>query len=217
MDLNYIDITIVAIVLITALIGFMRGLVWMSVFLATWASAIILAIRYKSELADILPIKLGSEIAQTGLAALLIFLGVLIAGAIINYLLSKAISAIGLGTFDRILGAGLGIMLGGVAISLLIMLLSVTELPDQQAWKTSKFIPKVQEAVVVIKSYLPEDMNKYINENLLDKKTTTSSPLGSLTESIGNSLNNTATTPPSSGNTPTTDETSSPLITPSSN
>ena len=202
MDLNYIDITIVAIVLITALIGFMRGLIWMTVFLATWAGAIIFAIKYKSELAELLPIKLGSEIAQTGLAALLIFLGVLIAGAIINYLLSKAISAIGLGTFDRILGAGLGIILGGGAISLLIMLLSVTELPDQQAWKTSKFIPKVQEGIVVIKSYLPDDMNDYINQNLLNDNVT--DPVAIPNDNISN------------GNVPS-DANSSSSIMPSSN
>ena len=79
MDFNYFDIAIVVIILITALIGFMRGIVWMGIFLATWAAAILLAIKYKDALAQELPIKLSSEIAQTGLAALLIFLGVLIA------------------------------------------------------------------------------------------------------------------------------------------
>ena len=47
MDFNYFDIAIVVIILITALIGFMRGIVWMGIFLATWAAAILLAIKYK--------------------------------------------------------------------------------------------------------------------------------------------------------------------------
>lgn len=166
MDFNYIDITIVVVILITALIGFMRGLVWMGIFLATWTVAILLAIKYKDSLATALPVKLSSDVAQTGLAALLIFLGVLIAGAIINYLFSRAISAIGLGTFDRILGTGLGIALGALAITLLTMLLSLTELPDQKAWQTSKFIPKFQEASEWIKTLIPEDLNKYIDQNL---------------------------------------------------
>ena len=146
MDLNYLDIAIVVIILITALIGFMRGLVWMGIFLATWTAAILLAIKYKDALAQVLPIKLGSEIAQTGLAALLIFLGVLIAGAIINYLFSKAVAAVGLGTFDRILGTGLGIALGALAVTLMTMLLSLTELPAQDSWKSSRLVPKFQEA-----------------------------------------------------------------------
>lgn len=166
MDINYFDIAIVVIILITALIGFMRGIVWMGIFIATWVAAILIALKYKDALASALPIKLTSEVAQTGLAALLIFLGVLLAGSIINFLFSKLVSAIGLGTFDRILGMGLGIVLGGLAISLLVMLLSLTELPKQEKWQQSKFIPKFQEAAEWIKTLIPEDLNTYIDDSI---------------------------------------------------
>ena len=66
MDFNYFDIAIVVIILITALIGFMRGLVWMGIFLATWTAAILLAIKYKDVLAQALPIKLGSKSPKLG-------------------------------------------------------------------------------------------------------------------------------------------------------
>lgn len=165
MDVNYIDIAIVVIMLITALIGFMRGFVWMAIFLATWSAAILLAIKFKDQLASALPIKLGSEVAQIGLAALLIFIGVLIAGAIINYLFSKAVSAIGLGTFDRILGTGLGVALGALAITLVVMLVSLTEFPNQATWQQSKFVPKFQEAAAWIQTLIPDDFNNLINSN----------------------------------------------------
>lgn len=166
MDFNYFDIAIVVIIIITALIGFMRGLVWMGIFLATWTAAILLAIKFKDQVALALPIKLSSEVAQTGLAALLIFLGVLIAGAIINFLLHKLVNAIGLGTFDRILGTGLGIALGALAITLLTMLLSLTELPNQEMWGKSKFIPKFQEAATWLQTLIPENLNDIVNEKL---------------------------------------------------
>ena len=166
MDVNIFDIGIVVIILITALIGFMRGIVWMTVFIATWAAAIFVAIKYKDQFAAALPIKLGSDVAQTGLAALLIFLGVLIAGAILNAILHKLLNAVGFGTFDRILGTGLGIVLGALTATLLTMLLGLTELPDQEAWNQSKFIPKFQETATWLKANIPEDMNKYIDENL---------------------------------------------------
>jgi len=144
----------------------MRGLVWMGIFLATWTAAILLAIRFKDDIAQALPIKLSSEVAQTGLSALLIFLGVLIAGAMINFILHKIINAIGLGTFDRILGTGLGIALGALAITLLTMLLSLTELPNQEAWLKSKFIPKFQEAATWLQTLIPADLNDMVNEKL---------------------------------------------------
>ncbi|MCF6190657.1 MAG: CvpA family protein [Cocleimonas sp.] len=199
MDVNYIDITIVVIILITALIGFMRGLVWMATFIATWIVAGFLAFTYKDQLASALPIKLGSDFAQTALAALLIFLGVLIVGAIINAIFNKLIKSVGFGTFDRILGIGLGALLGALAISLLTMLLGLTELPKQEAWAKSKFIPKFQEAAAWIKSKVPDDINKYIDD------------------SFGN------TTPPAVNPSSTilsptpTDSTAEPAITPSSN
>jgi len=166
MDFNYFDIAIVVIILITALIGFMRGIVWMGVFLATWTLAIFLAIRFKDDIAQALPIKLGSEVAQTGLAALAIFLSVLIAGAIVNFILHKLINAIGLGVFDRILGTGLGIVLGAFAITLLTMLLSLTELPNQELWKSSKFIPKFQEFASFVESKVPENFTDMVNQKL---------------------------------------------------
>ncbi len=166
MDLNYFDIAIVVVILITALIGFMRGFIWLIIFIATWAAAIFLAFKYKGVLASALPVQLSSEVAQTGLSILLIFLGVLIIGAIINYLFCKAVSAIGLGTFDRILGTGLGIVIGALAITLLTMLLALTELPDQDLWKSSKFVPKFQEAAVWVKGLIPEDLNQYIDQTI---------------------------------------------------
>ena len=166
MDFNYFDIAIVVIILITALIGFMRGLVWMGIFLATWSAAILLAIKFKDDIAQALPIKLSSEVAQTGLAALLIFLGVLILGAIINFLLHKLVNAIGLGAFDRILGTGLGIALGALAITLLTLLLSLTELPNQETWQKSKFIPKFQESATWLQTLIPENLNDIVNEKL---------------------------------------------------
>ncbi len=177
MDFNYFDIAIVVIILITALIGFMRGLVWMGIFLATWTTAILLAIKFKDDIAQALPIKLSSEVAQTGLAALLIFLGVLIAGAIINFLLHKLVNAIGLGAFDRILGTGLGIALGALAITLLTMLLSLTELPNQDMWQKSKFIPKFQEAATWLQTLIPEDLNDIVNEKLEGAKLPNSSDI----------------------------------------
>ena len=166
MDANYIDITIVVIILITALIGFMRGLVWMATFITTWIIAGFLAYTYYEQLASALPIKLGSNFAQSILAALLIFLGVLIVGAIVNAIFHKLVKTIGFGTFDRILGIGLGALLGAFAISLLTILLGLTELPKQEAWAKSKFIPKFQEAAAWIKSKIPEDINKYIDDSL---------------------------------------------------
>ena len=192
MDFNYIDITIIVIILITALIGFMRGFVWMAIFLATWTAAILLGYTYKEQVASMLPVKLDSEAMLLGLAFLLIFIGTLIAGAIINYLFSKAVSAIGLGTFDRILGMGLGIILGALGVTLVTMLLSFTELPTQDAWGKSKLLPKFKEAEAWIKTIVPNSVNELIDSNIPSSSSTTAAK--SISTSTGSAIITPSTT-----------------------
>jgi membrane protein required for colicin V production len=162
MDINYLDIGIVVIILITALVGMAQGFVWMTIFLVTWIAAIFLSVNYSEELAKALPFDLANDLIQTGLAALLIFLGVLLAGALINFLFSKAIHAIGIGVIDRIFGAVLGMGLGALILSLLTLLAGMTPFPDQKPWKTSTLIPKLEESAAWVKSFVPPEFEEYL-------------------------------------------------------
>src|SRR5439155_1477808 len=66
---------------------------------------------YGSAGAFLLPYVSSKEIAHL-CGFLIVFLGVLIAGAIIGVLFSRLVKAAGLGLFDRILGAGFGAVRG---------------------------------------------------------------------------------------------------------
>lgn len=162
MDINYLDIGIIVVILITALVGMVQGFVWMTIFLVTWVAAIFLAVTYSADLATALPFNLSNELIQTGIAALLIFLGVLLAGALVNFLFGKAIKAIGIGTIDRIFGTGLGIALGALILSLLTLLVGMTPLPEQDIWKTSALVPKLEQSAEWIKSFVPPELNDYL-------------------------------------------------------
>ena len=162
MDLNYLDIGIIIVILLTALVGMVQGFVWMTIFLVTWIAAVFLSVTYSADLAKTLPFNLSNDLIQTGISALLIFLGVLLAGALINFLFGKAIKAIGIGAIDRIFGTGLGIALGTLILSLLTMLAGMTPLPDQELWKTSSLIPKLEESADWIKSFVPPEFDEYL-------------------------------------------------------
>ncbi len=166
MDLNYLDIGILVILLLTALVGMIQGFVWMTIFLVTWIAAIFLTATYSPDLAKMLPFDLSNEVIQTIIAALLIFLGVLLAGALINFLFGKAIKAIGIGAIDRIFGTGLGIALGILILSLLTMLATMTPIPDEDYWKTSSLIPKLEESADWVKSLVPAEMIDKISQQI---------------------------------------------------
>ena len=81
---------------------------------------------YGSAGAFLLPYVSSKEIAHL-CGFLIVFLGVLIAGAIIGVLFSRLVKAAGLGLFDRILGAGFGAVRGllfAVALILAIVAFS---------------------------------------------------------------------------------------------
>ncbi|HIO93018.1 MAG TPA: CvpA family protein [Leucothrix mucor] len=162
MDFNYLDIGIIVVILLTALVGMVQGFVWMTIFLVTWITAVFLSVTYSADLAKALPFDLSNDLIQTGISALLIFLGVLLAGALINFLFGKAIKAIGIGAIDRIFGTGLGIALGTLILSLLVMLAGMTPLPDQDIWKTSGLVPKLEESASWIKSFVPPEFDEYL-------------------------------------------------------
>ena len=162
MDFNYLDIGIIVVILLTALVGMVQGFVWMTIFLVTWISAIFLSATYSPDLAKALPFDLSNDLMQTGISALLIFLSVLLAGALINFLFGRAIKAIGIGAIDRIFGTGLGIALGALILSLLTMLGGMTPLPDQELWKTSDLVPKLEESAAWIKSFVPPEFEEYL-------------------------------------------------------
>lgn len=164
MELNFIDIGIVVFIVITALVGLARGFIWMSLFLATWVAAAVLAFLYHDELMTMLPFQLSSKVFQMIVAALIIFLGILFIGTIINYLFSKAIRVIGLGSVDRLLGVILGLALSGFIIAMAVMFTGLTKYTEEPMWQSSILVPKFAKAADWIQTNAPEQMTALLKE-----------------------------------------------------
>jgi len=164
MELNFIDIGIIIFTVITALVGLARGFVWMALFLATWVAAAAAAFLYHDELMTALPFKLSSEVFQMIVAALIIFLGILFVGTLINYVLSKGVHAIGLGGVDRFLGAILGLALSGLIIAMAVMFTSLTKYTEEPMWQQSLLVPKFARAADWIQENAPAQMTVLLEQ-----------------------------------------------------
>lgn len=159
-----LDSGIAIIVLLSLIIGFIRGFVREFISLATWLAAFAFALLYLKPLAKQLPFALQSEIASMGVAFAVIFFGVLIIGAIINYLLSAAVASIGLGGLDHFLGATFGAIRGCLIVVLMVILLGVTALPSKSWWVESRFIPYFELGAEWIKQQIPQDFSGYLDK-----------------------------------------------------
>lgn len=164
MELNFIDIGIVIFIVITALVGLGRGFIWMALFLVTWVAAAVLAFLYHKDLMAALPFKLSSEVFQMIVAGLIIFLGVLFIGTLFNYLLGKAVHAIGLGSVDRLLGVVLGLALSGFIIAMAVMFINLTKYNEEPMWKSSLLVPKFEKAAQWIQTNAPPQMTVLLEE-----------------------------------------------------
>lgn len=164
MDLNYIDIGIVVLTLLSALVGFVRGFVREAISLTTWVAAIALGYYFKDTVSANLPFNITNDLARIGISFLLIFIGVIVLGSLVNFLLTKAISAIGLGAVDRVFGGAFGVLRGALIVTLAVLLLNLglTPITEMSLWKESQLIPHFSEAAAWLKEVTPDNVAEEI-------------------------------------------------------
>ena len=110
--MNGFDLALIAIVALSTLFAFARGIVRELIALATWVVALVAAFVYAGAVAGWFARLDMSPAAKHVLAFALILVVVLIAGALVARTLAGVVNAIGLGFVDRLLGAVFGAVHG---------------------------------------------------------------------------------------------------------
>lgn len=154
----WVDYCILGLVGLSALIGLVRGLVREVFSLALWAVAGWLALNYNHEVSIYLEKLIPLPSARMAVAFLLIFIGILMAGGLVLFLLGKLISSTGLGGTDHLGGLLFGVARGGLIAAILVMLAGVSTLPQDPWWKQSKLIPPFQALAVWLKEQIPSGL-----------------------------------------------------------
>ena len=136
------DIVIVIIILVSALIGLVRGLLKEVLSLASWFAAFILALYFSPTFAEYLT----DTVADAGIRLVVSFAGVfvatLIVGGIIQWVLRKLVDSTGLSGTDRFLGFLFGSARGAlVCIIGLVLIRPYAESSDW--WEASTIAPEL--------------------------------------------------------------------------
>ena len=146
MDIATADIAIVAIVTISGLISLIRGFVKEAMSLVIWVAAFAVAMTFKEMAADMLVnvIALASMRQLAAWAGL--FVGTLLLGAMVNFLLGKLVSSTGLSGTDRTLGLVFGVFRGLLVVLAIVIILPKAVPVDQDPWWiASSLIPLFQD------------------------------------------------------------------------
>jgi len=123
MEFAWIDVVILALIALSAILSLFRGFVREAVALATWLVALWVAMAFHEDLAAILSQWISTPSAQKITAFAVLFICVLLLGAIINFLASKLVDKTGLTGTDRLLGIVFGVARGGVIVGILVLLI----------------------------------------------------------------------------------------------
>ena len=117
--MNWLDIVIIVMILISGFSGLRNGLIKTVFSLAGLVIGVILAGRYYSALAGNLAFISDERIASV-LAFIIIFLVVMIIASLLGMIFTKIVSAVLLGWLNHLSGAVLGIALGAISIAALL-------------------------------------------------------------------------------------------------
>ena len=162
MEIASVDLAIVGILMISGVVSLVRGFVKEAMSLVIWLAAFAVAMTFKEAAADLLVnfISLASIRQLAAWAGL--FVGTLLLGSMVNFLLGKLVSSTGLSGTDRTLGLVFGVFRGLLIVLALVIILPQAVPVDQDHWWTeSALIPMFQgfenwgrEAAAGIKDFL---------------------------------------------------------------
>ena len=157
-----LDWIAVALLLVSMLLGLVRGLVFEVISLAGWVVAFVAAQWLAEDLGRWLPF--GDPAASWRYAAgfVLVFVGVAFSVGLLAALTRKLVAAIGLRPVDRILGGVFGVARGAVAMLAVAVVVHLLALSDSAWWHESRSAIVLDAALQGLKPALPDKLASYL-------------------------------------------------------
>ncbi len=163
MEIAWIDIVIIALVALSAILSLFRGFVKEAVALATWLIALWVAMTFYEPLSHWMGNWISLVSAQKITAFAVLFIVVLLLGAIVNYLAGLLVSKTGLTGTDKMLGMVFGVARGGVIVAIMVLLAGLTPFPQDPWWQESQFLGYFQEFALWLRDFLPGEIANNIS------------------------------------------------------
>lgn len=166
----WLDMAIIVVIALSVLTGLFRGFVKELISLVVWILAIWMSIHFSDQLDPYLSSYIHQEAMRSGAAFLIIFFGTLLLGGIVNAVLSFILKKTGLSGTDRVLGMGFGFIRGVFIVSVMIVGVRMTNMPEDDYRRQSNLYAKFDPLVNSIASYVPTFISKVktldVNESM---------------------------------------------------
>ncbi len=155
--MSWLDLVILVIIVLSALISLVRGFVKESISLLTWIVAGVLAFRYFTPLATMLEPYINAPTIRNVAAFAILFVSTLVVGAIVNFIFTQLVSKTGLSGTDRALGVVFGAARGVLIVTMVVLLASLTPMPEAEWWRDSASVGFFQQLAEWVRGVVPAD------------------------------------------------------------
>lgn len=164
--MNWFDFTIIGIIALSAIISLVRGFLKEAISLVIWVSAFFISRTFYPQLAQFLT-QIEEPMLKNASAIGILFVGTLIVGALINYIISQLVKATGLTGTDRALGAVFGALRGVLIVSALLFFIDTfTTFAESPWWQSSVLVPEFGIIIEWFFEFMKE-RSSFLNEQQL--------------------------------------------------
>lgn len=152
----WIDIILTVILLLSVVVGALRGLLREVLSLMSWIVAAWVAYQFSGDAAEFFGRWLADVRFQVVAAALTLFIGTLIVLGLASTLIAKLLSKAGLQGVDRSLGALFGAVRGGFIMTGLVLLLAAIGMDGASWWQESYLVPWFEVPAAMLASVIDQ-------------------------------------------------------------
>lgn len=168
--MNWTDGVILAILVLSILIGLMRGLIAELLSLVVWIAAFWLASTFGPTVGEWFHNSISLPMARMSLGYGICFFGVLLLGAIVRFATRRLLWSTGLSGIDRVLGVLFGFLRGVLVVTLMVFLVGLTGLTRESWWQQSVLVPQFQGTAAWLGQNIPASVADHLQpQKVVDK------------------------------------------------
>jgi membrane protein required for colicin V production len=157
-----LDWIFLGVLVASLLVGAWRGLVYELLSLVSWIAAFVLAQWLAPAVGQNLPMSGASEVVRYAAGFVVVFVGVVFTVSLVAWLAKKLLESVGLRPADRALGALFGVLRGVVLLLAATVVIQMTPLKNNEAWRGSTGAGIGSAALIGLKPMLPQEFGKYL-------------------------------------------------------
>jgi membrane protein required for colicin V production len=150
---SYFDAAVAAVMALSCMFAFFRGLVKELLSLGAWIGAGLITLYYFPDLAKALEPRFKSPVVASGIATLTIYVTALIGFSMINALIMRMLKdGSDIGALDNTLGLFFGALRGAFVVSLAYLMVTMVMTEEEMPpWvKTAKTRPVVEKGAILL-------------------------------------------------------------------